>query len=532
MTIYDKITIGGSTVTDCFSSQVRKKSGDTNAASNFSASIDNFNGKNSNSYSVGDEVIFYADKDINPPTTKIFTGILETKRFPSRELKQNLTLQGRDYTARLMDRTVEPEVYTNLPAGSIVKDIINKYTDDITITNVNDSPITVERITFNHTPVFDAVKKLAELAGYTFYVDNDKDLHFIEKSSESSGQTFDNTNSTRTNFVKRRDTVFNEIWVYGDRYLDSYKEEATSDGAGSVVSLVYKPHNTRVDVGSPITDVTRQKGAIDKMSVIPTSGVNYLINYDNSEIIFASGTSLGYSSIPANGQLITVDYQRSLPIVKVGKDNDSIKAYGKRIKKILDKSIKDPTTAQERLAQELSDSVEPKIEGTLNINGIIDMTPSQTAIINLPDQDINNKTYDVLEVQYDFNKKKNREENVLTIQVNKKLNDITDTIKNLMNDVRTIQAQDIETADTLSRFEFTTGSLSTRQSGCKVYTRNIAGDTLIWGSTQFGVWNVGNWGDSTTSEFVLGHLQAGLLGINLLGSQASEWKLAWSGCYF
>jgi len=532
MTIYDKMTIGGSTVSDAFDIQVRRSIGEMNKSSNFSATIDNLDGKNSGNYIVGDEVKIYADKDTNPATTNVFTGLLETKRFPSREIKQQLLIKGRDYTARLMDRTVEPEVYTTLPAGSIVKDIIAKYTDDITVTNVDDSSTTVSRIAFSHTPVFDAVKKLAELSNYTFYVDENKDLHFKEKSINSSGKTFNNTNVIRANFIEKRDTVFNEIWVYGDRYLDSIKEEFTADGAGSLFTLTYKPHNTQVDVGSPITAFTRQKGGIANMNIIPTSGVDYLVNYDDQAISFTSGTSIGYDALPASGTLITIDYSRSLPIVKVGRDNNSIKKYGKRIKKIIDKEIKDPDTAQERLAVELALTNEPKKEGTLNVHGLIDVTPSQTAIVNLPQQGITNKTYDVLEVQYDFNKTKNETENVLILQVNKKLDNITDTIKNLINDVRIIQAQDIDSSDILSRFEFTTGSITIKQSGCAVSQRSIAGDALIWGSTDFGIWGTGKWGDTANISFVLGNTSATILGTSKLGTQVSLWNKTWSGCYY
>ena len=45
----------------------------------------------------------------------------------------------------VFDPFYKPEVYTNLLAGSIVKDIINKYTDDITFNNVNNSTTTISQ---------------------------------------------------------------------------------------------------------------------------------------------------------------------------------------------------------------------------------------------------------------------------------------------------------------------------------------------------------------------------------------------------
>lgn len=486
MPIYDKLTYNGTTITDVSDVKVTKSISDNNSSSTFSANIDNFDGKNATTYTIGDEMIVYADKDTNPPTTKIFTGILENIKFPSKSLRQNIILSGRDYTARMMDRTVEPEVYTNLPAGSIVKDIITKYTDDITLTNTSDSPTTIARIAFNHTPVYDAVKKLAQLSDYTFYVDNDKDLHFKEKSSTSSGKTFSSGNIIKADIKEQRNTVYNEIWVYGDRYLDSIKEEFTADGTGSVFTLGYRPHNTNIDVGSPITLTTRQKGAIENVSVVPASGTDYLVNYFDRKIIFVSGTTLDYSSIPAVDTLVTADYQRSLPIVKVGRDQISIDKYGKRIKKVVDKEIKDPDTAHERMVRELSENSIPKKQGTLNIRGVVDVTPSETAVIDLPHQNVSNQTYDILEAKYDFNKRNNLTEQVLSLKVNKKIDDVTDTIKDLISDVRAIQSDDISDSDILTRFEWTTGSLGIRQSGCVVSSRTI-GSSFILGHAIHGV---------------------------------------------
>ena len=518
-------------VNDVIKSKVIKSLSDNISSSSFTMKIDNYGGKNSNTYTLGQEVQIYSDIGYNPPNTLIFTGILENIEYPTDALDETITLSGRDYTARLQDRVVEPEVYNNLPAGSIVKDIINKYTDDITVNNVNDSPTTISRITFNNTSVYDSIKKLADLAGYSFYIDVNKDLHFFEKSSESSNYTFDSSNVTSSNITDRRDTVFNEIWVYGDSYLDSFKEVFTSDGIGSTINLLYKPHNTQVDIGSPITEAIRQKGGIYNLSTIPASGTNYLVDYNNKQLVWVSGTTLGYNSIPASGETVTVNYQRDLPIIKVGKDNDSIAKYKKRVKIIVDKTIKDPDVAQDRLVYELANSKNPQKEGKLRVRDVINVTPGQTCVVNLPHQNVNNKTYDILEATYDFNKQNNFTGDVLTLKVNKKMPDITDVIKNLVEQVKTIQSQDTS-SDILSRYEYTTGSVTILQSGTIVQTRSIAGDTLIWGNENFGIWGTGKWGDSATTGFILGNNQAAILGVSKLGNQTSQFKTVWSGNYY
>lgn len=521
MTIFDKITVGGSTIQDHMNIRLHNSTSTNNSSSTFEAEIDNFNGKNASTHNVGDEVVIFADKDVNPATTKIFTGILENKKFPSKGLSEKVIYSGRDFSARLMDRTVEPEVYTNLLAGSIVKDIITKYTDNITTTNVDDSTTTISRIAFTQKPVYDAIKELAGLAGFTFFVDETKDLNFKLKSETSSGKTFSSGNVISANIKEKRDTIFNEIWVYGDRYLDSFREEfnAGSPLGGSVFILQNRPHNTNTDAGSPLSQTTRQKGGIFGMNIIPPSGTDYLVDFFDKKIIFVSGTTLNYSSIPSSGTLVTVDYQRSLPIVKVGQNPTSIGNFGKRIKVIADGEIKDPATAQAILDRELEESALPKKQGTIKVDGLATVTAGQTAIVDLPNQNIINQTYELLEVKHEFNKKNNLAEQVLTLKVNKKINDVTDTIKDLISDVREIRANSLNVSEVLTRFQFTAGSFGLRSSGLVASTRTL-GSSFILGVAPHGV-------TGATFGGILGSVVAS--GINFLGDSRSTLTINFSG---
>jgi len=507
MTIYSKITIGGSEVEDNYDYNVNKSIGENNQSSNFDINIENFAGRNKNNYVIGDEVIIYADLNITPPITKIFAGILEDKKFRGRENDEKMDLSGRDYSARLMDRTVEPEVYTNLPAGSIVKDIIDKYTNNITTTNVQDSPMIIDRITFNQTPLFDAVKKMADLSNYTFYVDENKDLHFEPKAGSSSGYTFDNTNLKEVEFKDQRDGIYNQVWVYGDRYLDGFKETFTGV-AGSIYTLLYNPHNTSVQMSGTIPIVI-QPGGIYNITYGVGSMIRYLVNFDDKQIILTSGTSQGNNLYI--GSKIDVIYNRSLPIVKVG-DNEVSKAkYGTRIKVIQDKDIKDPATAEQILTRELEKSGEPVKEGKLSIKGLANIIPGQTCIVNVPNHGVNNQTYDILEANYNFSKENNLNDDILSIKVNKKIPDITDTMKDIYLQLKKLQSADISTSDFITRYQYTAGSEGIRQSGLKVWTQNIG------------------------SSFILNHPVNSLLGSytsHSLGSWYPGSILNWSGGYF
>jgi prophage tail gpP-like protein len=483
MAYFSDIRISGVSADEIYNYTLSKSYNVNNAASSFIATIDNLEGKNKNDFVLGNEITIYADSGINPPTTLNFTGILEDVQFRGSNQDEKIELSGRDYTARLMDRTVEPEVYTNLLAGSIVKDIIAKYTNNITTTNVLPSTFTVQRIHFNHKPVYDAINQLAELAGFTFYVDINKDLHFEPAGSISSGFTFNSGNVIDAQFKQQRDTVFNQIWIYGDRYLDGFKEtfNAGSPLGGSIFTLLYNPHNTEVTVSG----ATIQPGAVADISVTPASGTKYLVNFTDKLIVFTSGTNLG-ANIPASGNAVVVNYKRALPIVKVGDNETSKSIYGTRVKVTIDKDIKDPNTAKQLLLKELAEFGDPATEGTLKVQGLYNVTPGQTCIVNLPNHGINNQTYEIVEAIYDFSKENNLTGEIMTIKVNKAINDITDTFKQALLDLKKIQAGDINDSDLLTRFQYTTGSIGIRQSGTIVTTRLI-NDSFILGHPYNGI---------------------------------------------
>lgn len=551
MTVYSTIYVSGALVSDNYNCTVKKSVSDNNTSSSFTAYIENFAGRNKNKFNVGNDVEVYADVGSNPPSTKIFKGIVETVNFEGEGLDEKIRLEGRDYSAELVDRTVEPETYTNWEIGSIVRDIVSKYTTDITTTNVQTVGGSLARIAFRHTPVYDAIKQLADFAEYSFYVDTNKDLHFEPTGSGTSGYVFNaGSNLIRSDFTTDRESMYNQVWVYGDRYLDGYKEtfkagsysaafsgspySYTSGGStcltianGSTYPLIYNPHNTEVTVNGSIV----QPGNIQNLNFTAPAGTKYLVGYDDRIIVFTSGTDYG-NNIPASGASIAVNYKRSLPIVKVGDNEPSKTSFKQRNKIIIDKDIKDPATAQNILEEQLAQLGNPRVEGNLEVRGVVNVTPGNSCTVNLPNQGIVNQDYTIIEAKYEFNKENNLKEQVLSLKLNARIGDVSDTIKKIILDQRKIQAGDISDTDIITRYQTAIGSLSLRQSGLSVYTRSIAGNTLIWGNAGFGIFGSYNWGDVSTYSFVLRNPNAGILGTSKLGNNLSTFKLLWSGGYF
>ena len=460
---------------------VNKSISEFSTSSKFTANFDSPFGRHSTDFNIGNEVKIFADKDTDPAVTNIFTGILENRSFEGEGNSQNLVLSGRDYTARLMDVTIEPVVYTNSEISTIVTNIINNEVKDITTNNVDVTTTTLERIAFNHTSVYEAFKQLAELSGFMFYIDNDKDLHFEIRNSISSGFTFNNTNILNSNFETNREDFSNIIWVYGDRQLTTAPREIFTQTAslGSVITLNYKPSNTNVSVLGSIY----KGGIFNLVAGTSVSGLDYLVNYEDRQIIFVSGTTVGYSKILPNTGSAVIVYERSVPIVKFGQDDASITAFGPKEKVIIDKSIKDPLTARKLLLSELENSL-PLDRVNLQLNGWFALTPGNTCIVNIPNFNLN-KTVGILDVGYEFNPSNVRSENVISVGLDNKMGDLTDQISDLNRRLKKIEALDADDSDLITRLHFSIGSVIAVGSRWNVLTNAVVGSVAHLYATNF-----------------------------------------------
>lgn len=481
MTSYTYLKIGGTAYNYYSNGNVLSTIGTYNAASSCMFRFTNKCGELSSSFTMGDDVEVWIDDEPITDTsnaTKIFTGILEDIDLKGMRSNSAIIIGGRDYTALLQDTTIPPEVYNNQSINTIIVDIMTKYVTGVTYNNVAISKV-ISRISFNHISVFDALKRLCEFFDGYFYVDTSKVLQVGSKGQLSSGKTFNETNTVRTSWNSTRKDIVNQVYVYGDKYLTGFKETFTADG-GSVFTLAYKPHNTEILASGLI-----QKGGVNEMTSEPASGVNFLVSFYDKTISFTSGTAIG-DSTPASGVTVQANYDRSSPIAKFGNDKDSIKAYKLKENIVIDKSIKDPVEASNRVQQELL-KADPKREGSLYVRGINYLVAGQTCIVDISFDGVENTQYDMLEINYDLNKNSLLRDEIISIKLNKRTKNINDSIKALFTKTQFLEAGDIDDVEVITRIEFATGSLSLK-SNWKYYLRDV-GSGIVFDSTDKFRWD-------------------------------------------
>jgi hypothetical protein len=288
-------------------------------------------------------------------------------------------------------------------------------------------------------------------------------------------------NITSSRFRQTTDDMANEIYVYGDRILTAAPYiQKTSDGAGSTIQLAWKPENTQVtNSGTNIV-----KGGIYRASSPPSSGTVYVVDYENAKVIWVSGPGLG-NNIPGSLTISRVDYDRSVPIVKYGKDDTSANTYGTKSKVIINKAIKDPRMAMNTVITELGNYASPRIQGQVTVQGVSYALPGQFVNVNLPNEGVSNKNYQILEVNYDFNPFSRHDEKVLSLKLNHKLLDVSDTIKQLIIELRKMQGGEMSETDIITRLSPATGSFGLASSYYSTY--RYIGSAFILGHSINGI---------------------------------------------
>ncbi|MEM2211545.1 MAG: hypothetical protein QXK35_07085 [Nitrososphaerales archaeon] len=145
-----------------------------------------------NRYVVGSEVIVYCDSN-NPPTTKVFNGIIEKVRridkFGLRYLEIEVTEK---FYVKAMGRLV-CESFSNMKAGAIVRALLQKYAPEFDITNVQDTDVEIKLIKFNYRPLKECLNMLCEVAHADYYCDAEGKVYFYPKERIDQNLIIDDT---------------------------------------------------------------------------------------------------------------------------------------------------------------------------------------------------------------------------------------------------------------------------------------------------------------------------------------------------
>lgn len=101
---------------------------------------------------------------------------------------------------------------------------------------------------------------------------------------------------------------------------------------------------------------------------------------------------------------------------------------------------------------------------------------------------------------------------------------IGQTIQGINEDKKDIKGQDDLIGGAFPVFKLFNESLPIETQATIIQTRNIGGETGIYGNSTFGIYGVSKYGSSATQSFILGSSLAGILGVTPLGSNLSAYS--------
>lgn len=434
--------------------------------------LNNVAGQYSGTFAVGNNVLAYLSTGSPPTSNMIFNGFIHQQEFISYpNQREILTLKCLDHNSRLAEVT-HNEAYSNLYAGSIIKAMIAKDVSGITVTNVDDG-IMIKHIAFRHKPVNECIKELAEISDFDFYIDTAKDLHFKSEKTVSTGSTLiAGTDITDAKIKEDRSMMFNKIYVIGGKRLVGYAQSGLGDGAGSVFTLSYKPHDTFVTVSG-----AEKVGGIFEMAINP-SGIQYLIDYDNKQLIFTQSVNCG-SNIPGSLVEWKCEYQRLSPVAKKAEDSASIASYGERRLVVVNEEIVQPMHATKVARSLLNKYKNPGKNINLTVKGYPSFVPNQTVGIVYPFANISG-TYKINDIHYNITTDSLQAEEAISIEVGDRSPDVTDALKQAYSDIQLLKASPIGDVDVVTHLLDGAGSITEGIYSWTVKKRSI-GNSFIMG---------------------------------------------------
>lgn len=289
------------------------------------------------SVGVNDSVKIYDNQDL------IFRGIVtKTRKRATSMALLTIDVDAVDAT-RELDNKVVAQQYESQTVDYIVRDIILRYAPQFTFNHV-DAPITINFIRFSYQLVSECFQELAEITGYDWYVDENKDIHFGLAERESAPfELTDDSGSYIPQSITFDDDISqlrNAIYLRGgDEVGNSQTFSEVADGAKLVFPLGY--HYSELPT---VTD-----NAVAK--TVGTLGVDAAASFDC--LWDPTNDFIQFAIAPTATHTIAVTGTPLNPIRLYLPERTSIALYGERQYVIIDKTITSRGGARQRAIAEL-----------------------------------------------------------------------------------------------------------------------------------------------------------------------------------
>jgi hypothetical protein len=272
-----------------------------------------------------------------------------------------------DYTYLLINKFAQ-KAYSGQTLKAIVQDLVSNNIDagySMTTNNVQTGP-TITTVAFNHISLRQCFEKLAKLTGYSWWVDYNKDVHFVDATgTDLAPEKFTDANpGNHENVAITIDVsqMRNSIVVQGGtQESGNYTQQILGDAHAKEWVLLYPVKNM---ISVSLNGVSKAYG------VDPTDdeGSNYFMYNPTRGALRASSRS----PTPIATDVITVVYTYEIDVIAIMSSAPSIVAMkaieggdGVHSSSIIDSTILSKDEARQRAQQELANFANPIVSGVI-----------------------------------------------------------------------------------------------------------------------------------------------------------------------
>jgi hypothetical protein len=264
-----------------------------------------------------------------------------------------------DYTF-FLNRKLVVERYEGVTINAIIADLVTKYAPTFTTTAVM-ADIEVASIAFNRITMSDALKKLADLVNYQWYVDYNQDIHFFASDSEPAPFSISDGNYIRDSLKITKDIsqLRNRVLVQGGEVPGT---PSTVELAGNGVTAEFDTKYKFAERPTVLVDGWAQTVGLDNTD--DDGSFDCMWSFNQKYLRFTAGNIPPLPTGPAVTN-IEITGNPLLPILVNVPDPASIAEFGEYEFAITDTNIVSEDQAIERGLAELKAYASSIAEGTV-----------------------------------------------------------------------------------------------------------------------------------------------------------------------
>ena len=407
--------------------------------------------------------------------------------------------------------------------SEIAEDLIETYggmTASVQASGTSDGE-RIDQFKCINADIFERIVALKKALNWElYYNDSDRKVYFQPVGYVDSGKTI----TVGSTIVEMPEWEFDDSNMINDLRVDGATAQTNLTETGKIGTTAgYTTASITLDNTPDIVELYMDAGTPPTTQVTGgtkdgSSGNFYYVDNENKKVMPATGTTF------TTDHYAIVNYVWSSPAPIHMKNQISIDTYGLKQTVLSLTDVSSILDAESRATNILSKRSVPFITGNLKVKSEDASIPNRGELINIVDTKTPQVNGLVLSGVYSVNKIKYMfPSSYEEIEVGDSTWRLVDWQTSTEERLKRIEEQFVRNQDIIVELVDIKNdpAVTVEPRYRKVITENIAGDTLIWGNTTFGIWGTSKWGGTANISFVLGNSLAAVLGTSLLGSQVS-----------